>query len=111
MSSLRNTTVRAAAFLPPLALVLAGAASAQQVTAAPPDPVDERIDEYGISVPISANHPGRRFPAEEDFPSGPAIGERLPDFRLLDQWGESIDFHASRGDRKAALVFYRSAVW
>jgi len=46
--------------------MVSGAASGQQkVTASPPDPTDERIDEYGISVPISANHPGRRFPSAE----------------------------------------------
>lgn len=89
----------------------AAAAQPSRVTAALPDPDDERIDEYGISVPISANHPGRRFPAEENFPSGPAIGERLPDFRLANQYGELVEFHASRKGRKAAIIFYRSAVW
>jgi hypothetical protein len=46
-----------------------------------------------------------------DFPTGPALGERLPDFRLLDQRGETVDFHADRGSRRAAVVFQRSAVW
>ena len=76
-------------------LTSTGAAlSQQEVTAAPPDPEDERIDKYGISVPISATHPGRRFPSAEGFPTGPAIGERLPDFELSDQRGRTIEFHA-----------------
>jgi peroxiredoxin len=44
-------------------------------------------------------------------PTGPEIGERLPDFRLPDAHGREIDFHADRGNAKAAVVFYRSAVW
>ena len=72
---------------------------------------NERVDEYGIFVPVPVSHPGRRFPAEESFPTGPDVGERLPEFTLKNQNGETIDFHADRAGRKAALVFYRSAVW
>jgi hypothetical protein len=56
-------------------------------------------------------HPARRIPETADFPTGPAIGERLPDFTLPNQRGESVDFHADRAGRKAAVVFQRSAVW
>lgn len=70
-----------------------------------------RTDEFGITVPIPVSHPGRRFPAEDGFPTGPDIGERLPDFKLPNQNGEIIDFHKHRGNRKAAVVFYRSVVW
>ena len=41
----------------------------------------------------------------------PEVGERLPDFALRDHTGRLVDFHADRGDRKAAVVFFRSAVW
>ena len=58
-----------------------------------------------------AQHPAQRIPASADFPSGPAVGERLPDFVLPNQRGERVDFHADRGDRKAAVVFQRSALW
>ncbi len=68
-------------------------------------------DDLGITVPIPASHPGRRYPADHDFPTGPAIGERLPEFELPNQNGEAVDFHADRGDSKAIVVFYRSAVW
>lgn len=68
-------------------------------------------DDLGITVPVPASHPGRRYPAENDFPTGPALGEHLPDFELPNQDGELVDFHADRGDSKAIVVFYRSAVW
>ena len=61
--------------------------------------------------PSPPRHPAQRSPAAADFPTGPAIGERLPDFRLPNQRGETIDFHADRGNRRAAVMFQRSAVW
>ena len=71
---------------------------------------NEKVDEYGLFVPVPVSHPGRRFPAD-DFPTGPAIGERVPDFELVNQNGELIDFHADKAGKKAALVFQRSVVW
>lgn len=70
-----------------------------------------RTDEFGLTVPIPISHPGRRYPADMDFPTGPDVGERLPDFELPNQRGEMINLHKSRGGNKAAVVFYRSAVW
>ena len=74
-------------------------------------PADSLKDDLGITVPVPASHPGRRYPAEHEFPTGPAVGERLPEFELPNQNGELVDFHAHRGDSKAIVVFYRSAVW
>lgn len=72
----------------------------------------EKTDDLGITVPVAAvDFPARRYPASEEFPTGPAIGERLPEFTLPNQDGELIDFHADRGESKAIVVFYRSAVW
>ena len=68
-------------------------------------------DDLGITVPVPASHPGRRYPASHEFPSGPEVGERLPDFLLSNQNGERIDFHEHRGDSKSIVVFYRAAVW
>jgi hypothetical protein len=56
-------------------------------------------------------HPAQRIPSGTDFPTGPAIGERLPDFVLPNQRGEKIDFHADRDGHQAAVLFQRSAVW
>ncbi len=74
-------------------------------------PADSLKDDLGITVPVPASHPGRRYPADHDFPTGPAVGELLPEFELPNQDGELVDFHAHRGDSKAVVVFYRSAVW
>jgi hypothetical protein len=56
-------------------------------------------------------HPAQRSPSIGDFPTGPAIGERLPDFVLPNQRGERVDFHADRAGSRAAVLFQRSAVW
>ena len=74
-------------------------------------PPDSLKDDLGITVPVPASYPARRYPADHDFPTGPAVGERLPEFELPNQDGELVDFHAHRGDSKAIVVFYRSAVW
>ena len=42
---------------------------------------------------------------------GPKEGERLPDIRLPDQHGATVDLHAARAGRKALVVFHRSADW
>ena len=68
-------------------------------------------DDVGVTIGIPASHPARRYPATEAFPTGPDIGERLPEFSLLNQEGRLVDYHADRGDSKSIVVFYRSAVW
>jgi len=68
-------------------------------------------DDLGITIPIPASHPARRYPASDEFPTGPEIGERLPTFSLPNQYGRMVDYHADRGDSKSIVVFYRSAVW
>jgi peroxiredoxin len=42
---------------------------------------------------------------------GPKAGDRFPDVRLPDQHGTMIDLHTARGNRRALVVFYRSARW
>lgn len=68
-------------------------------------------DDLGITIPIPASHPARRYPESHEFPTGPEIGERLPAFSLPNQQGRLIDYHADRGASKSIVVFYRSAVW
>ena len=70
-----------------------------------------QTDDLGITIPIPASHPARRYPASDEFPTGPEIGERLPTFSLPNQHGRMVDYHADRGDSKSIVVFYRSAVW
>ena len=67
-------------------------------------------DELGFDAPAPLGHPVRAS-LPTDAPTGPAIGDRLPDFSLPNAFGRVVNFHEDRGVSKAALVFYRSAVW
>lgn len=67
-------------------------------------------DHLGFDAPAPLGHPGRAN-KPDGTPTGPEVGERLPDFVLHDHTGRRVDFHADRGDAKAAVVFFRSAVW
>ena len=62
------------------------------------------------SLPERSN-PTARFPAAEGFPTGPDVGELLPDFSLPDQRGTVRRFHKARGDRRAVLIFIRATAW
>jgi hypothetical protein len=42
---------------------------------------------------------------------GPQVGERVPDFSLVDQTGKTRDLQSIMGARGAMLVFVRSADW
>ena len=50
-------------------------------------------------------------PAGEDFPTGPGIGEPVPDFMLPDAFGNMVRFSDARGGKRALILFYRSASW
>jgi hypothetical protein len=67
-------------------------------------------DELGFDAPAPLGHPVRAS-LPTDAPTGPAIGDRLPNFSLPDAFGRVVNFHEDHGESKAALVFYRSAVW
>ena len=67
-------------------------------------------DSLGFDAPAPVGHPARA--SKPDSAScGPDVGELLPDFELPDASGTPLRFHSDRAGRKAALVFYRSAVW
>jgi cytochrome oxidase Cu insertion factor (SCO1/SenC/PrrC family) len=42
---------------------------------------------------------------------GPQVGERVPDFTLTDQHGQSRTLDSVMGPNGVMLVFYRSADW
>jgi hypothetical protein len=44
-------------------------------------------------------------------PTGPKIGERVPDFVLQDQDGHEKTLRSIMGPKGALLVFFRSADW
>jgi len=54
---------------------------------------------------------GQRRSPEEGFFTGPDVGTPLPGFRLRSAAGTWIDLHTDRDGAKAAVVFFRSAVW
>ncbi|MCX2982046.1 hypothetical protein EYC98_14380 [Halieaceae bacterium IMCC14734] len=71
---------------------------------------NEYTDEFGQTAPLPASH-GQRKPPPVDFQFGPAEGERFPDCTLRDADGVRINLHEDRGSAKAAVLFFRSAVW
>ncbi len=54
---------------------------------------------------------GPRSDPRGDFPTGPDIGEQMPDVRCTMIAGEPFDLHEHRGGRPAVFIFFRSAVW
>lgn len=72
---------------------------------------DAITDDFGITAPVPISHPGRRYPSTDDFPTGPDIGESLPDFTLTNQHGEAVNFNEDRDGSRAVVVFFRSVVW
>ncbi len=70
----------------------------------------EYTDEFGITGPLPVTAGVRAIP-DEGFPSGPEVGERLPDIVLQSSTGGRLDVHHDRHGSKACVVFFRSAVW
>ena len=54
---------------------------------------------------------GPRSDPRGDFPTGPAVGEAMPDVRCPTADGTEFDLHAHRAGRPVVFIFYRSAVW
>lgn len=76
----------------------------------PDDPYAAYRDEFGQVGPVPASD-GQRMVPEAGFFTGPEIGQALPGFSLRSASGKKIDLHADRGNSKACVVFFRSAVW
>ena len=49
-------------------------------------------------------------PENDDFSSGPKIGDPVPSFTLPDQEGRRITYEPN-GENKALILFHRSASW
>ena len=50
-------------------------------------------------------------PLDDNMLTGPALGEKIPAFRAVDQNGQAWDFDSIKGPKGALLLFYRSADW
>ncbi|MGE3855333.1 MAG: hypothetical protein AB7G21_00095 [Dehalococcoidia bacterium] len=55
--------------------------------------------------------PNMRCPETGEFPTGPEVGERLPNFTLMDQRGRPVNIEVERAGQRALVVFHRSARW
>jgi hypothetical protein len=51
------------------------------------------------------------FALRAAVPTGPAVGESVPDFRLVDQNGTEKTLRSVLGPKGGYLVFFRSADW
>ena len=73
-------------------------------------PDQQFTDDYGFTGPLPVTSAQRIVPTG-DFDPGLAIGEAAPDFELPNHRGEPVSFHADRDGSRAAVLFFRSAVW
>ena len=64
-----------------------------------------RLSAYGLGITLAA------VLLYGAVPTGPKVGESVPDFRLLDQHGAVQTLRSILGPKGALLVFYRSADW
>lgn len=71
---------------------------------------EEFTDGYGFTGPLPVTSTQRMIPTGAFHP-GLEIGQSAPDFELPNHLGEPVSFHADRAGSRAALLFYRSAVW
>jgi hypothetical protein len=63
------------------------------------------------ALPSQDERANFRYPDTQDFPQGPAVGESLPDFTLLNQHGDPVRYSDIRGNDSALVTFHRSARW
>jgi cytochrome oxidase Cu insertion factor (SCO1/SenC/PrrC family) len=64
-----------------------------------------------LAVRAAAQQPAPGPPLPDVHTLGPQVGDRVPDFTLLDQQGQSRTLASLMGPRGLMLVFYRSADW
>lgn len=59
----------------------------------------------------STPRPTLAVQAVSSIKTGPAVGDRIPPFRAIDQNGKTQDFKSIRGPKGALILFFRSADW
>lgn len=67
-------------------------------------------DQDGFVGPMKPGN-GPRSDPRGDFPTGPDVGEQMPDVRCTTVDGTTFDLHEVLGNRPAVFIFFRSAVW
>ncbi|MCH8956392.1 hypothetical protein IIA28_13900 [candidate division KSB1 bacterium] len=68
---------------------------------------------FSSTILLSQESTNSNYPIDPElgFSTGPAIGAKVPDFRLLDQFGELRSLKDLLGKNGAVLNLYRSADW
>ena len=68
-----------------------------------------------LGVTVAMLTMGAGLQAQDPLPEvtqfGPQVGEVVPDFSLVDQFGETRDLQSLMGPNDLMLVFSRSADW
>lgn len=54
---------------------------------------------------------GPRSDPKGEFPTGPEVGQQMPNIQCATADDTRFDLHADRAGRPAVFIFYRSAVW
>ena len=67
-------------------------------------------DHDGFIGPYKPGNGPRSDPRGE-FPTGPIVAEHMPDVYCSTADGTPFNLHQHRGNRPAAFIFFRSAVW
>ena len=67
-------------------------------------------DKDGYVGPFKPGNGPRSDPRGE-FPTGPAVGEPMPNIVCNNSDGTGFNLHEHRAGRPTVFVFFRSAVW
>jgi len=67
-------------------------------------------DHDGFVGPIQPGNGPRSDPRGE-FPTGPEIGQLMPDVHCQTADAGAFDLHAHRGGKAAGVIVFRAAVW
>jgi hypothetical protein len=60
---------------------------------------------------LLAGQPAQEFDANANLKTGPAVGEKIPVFRAVDQTGTIQSFDSLKGPEGLVLFFNRSVDW
>jgi len=64
-----------------------------------------------LGLAMAQTPPSISSPGVDPATLGPAVGEPIPRFEVLDQEGRQRDFASVTGPKGLVLVFFRSADW
>jgi len=64
-----------------------------------------------ISGSALHSHPALAAQPDTSIKTGPAVGDRIPPFKAIDQNGKTQNFRSIQGPKGALILFFRSADW